>query len=311
MKPRCSFLICVFNGELYLKESLDSVFNSPLSDVEVIVVNDCSTDNTPNILASYRQNPALRVITNDHNMGLTRSLNTGLQACTSDIVLRLDADDIQCSGRIQMVINYMQVNPDIDICGTRSLLINEEGDTIGTTPPLTYKESDIGYMLQFNTLFTHSSFAYRRSSVLEIGGYNVNCRIAQDHELLVRALQNNKRISLLNNLLVKHRIHGTQLSKSYSIHDMSSVRRTLSEASRLNGFSQCHAERFSLLWLSLCNPRHRLLRRCPSLNDLLFLVHYIWKPSKCSASLSAKIWASKSAVLAILRYHIYSERLLM
>ena len=87
--PKISVIIPVYNGEKYIQRCIDSVFNQTYSNVEIIVVNDGSTDNTENILKSYSN----IVLINKKNEGVSRARNTGLSLATGDYVYFCDADD--------------------------------------------------------------------------------------------------------------------------------------------------------------------------------------------------------------------------
>ena len=97
--------------ELYLKETLDSVANQTLKDIEIICVDDCSTDNTSKILQEYAQNDSrFIVIHNEHNMGLGLARNIGFDAVSGEFIMGLDADDFLEADACEILYNKIKQN---------------------------------------------------------------------------------------------------------------------------------------------------------------------------------------------------------
>ena len=92
---KVSFLICVFNGERYLDKTLLSIKNQTYKNYEIIIVNDASTDNSLSIIRKYNKIfHNYKVINNNKNLGLTKSLNIGAKVAKGEWLARLDADDV-------------------------------------------------------------------------------------------------------------------------------------------------------------------------------------------------------------------------
>ena len=87
--PKVSVLISVYNGEYYLKEAVDSILNQTFRDFEFIIIDDGSTDNTNHIIKSY-SDFRIRLIENEKNIGLTKSLNRGIDLCRGEYIARMD-----------------------------------------------------------------------------------------------------------------------------------------------------------------------------------------------------------------------------
>ena len=81
--PLISIIMSVYNEEIYLKEALQSIFNQTIEDYELIIVDDCSTDRTVEIIKSFND-PRIKLIINETNMGLTKNLNKALKLCRGD-----------------------------------------------------------------------------------------------------------------------------------------------------------------------------------------------------------------------------------
>src|SRR5438270_1402157 len=115
--PLVSFIVPVFNGEKYLKESLDSVFAQTYHNWELIIINDGSTDCTEKIILKYDDN-RIRYFLNAENKGIIFSLNKGLREASGSFIARLDADDIALPFRIEHQVKFLLENTDYVMCGS-------------------------------------------------------------------------------------------------------------------------------------------------------------------------------------------------
>ncbi|MCP8310247.1 MAG: glycosyltransferase [Candidatus Methylarchaceae archaeon HK01M] len=179
--PKITILMSVYNGEKYLREAIDSILNQTFKDFEFLIINDGSTDRTVEILRSYHDS-RIKIITNEKNMGLTKSLNKGLKIARSEYVARMDADDISYSRRLEVQYEYMKKNPDVGIVGSWNDVIDDKGNTIDYRKHSLSSE-DIYYILNFRNCLTHSSILFRRDLIINNGGYNENISVASDYEL--------------------------------------------------------------------------------------------------------------------------------
>ena len=111
----------------YLKESIDSVLNQTYSYFEFIIIDDGSTDDSLEFIKSY-DDPRIKLIVNEENIGLTKSLNKGLDVAQGEYIARMDPDDTCYPERFEKQIEYMREHPDTIVCGTWANLINEKND---------------------------------------------------------------------------------------------------------------------------------------------------------------------------------------
>ena len=93
IQPKISVLMPVYNCEKFLKEAIDSILNQTFDNLEYIIINDGSTDNSLNIINSYKDK-RIKIINNSKNIGISRSLNKGISHATGKFIARQDADDI-------------------------------------------------------------------------------------------------------------------------------------------------------------------------------------------------------------------------
>jgi len=116
--PAVTVLMGVYNGELFVRDAIDSILAQSYRDFELLVVDDGSTDTTPAILASY-DDSRLRVLRNEENIGLTRSLNRGLRAARGGLIARQDADDLSLPNRLARQVTFLESHPDVVLLGTQ------------------------------------------------------------------------------------------------------------------------------------------------------------------------------------------------
>ena len=120
-----SVIMPVFNGERYLTDSINSILNQSFKNFEFIIINDCSTDKTNDILNEYKSlDSRVLVINNIKNKGIAYSLNEAIKISKSDLIVRMDADDISLPNRLKKQLDYMNQNPDIAISGMGAKINN-------------------------------------------------------------------------------------------------------------------------------------------------------------------------------------------
>lgn len=130
--PLVSVLMPVYNVEKYIILAIESVLNQSLNDIEIIIVDDGSTDKTFSIASYYSTlDSRVKVYKNDYNLGISRTLNVGLKHCTSPYIARMDGDDIMDFDRLLRQYNFLENNKDYGLVGCWIKNINESGDEIG------------------------------------------------------------------------------------------------------------------------------------------------------------------------------------
>ena len=207
--PRITVLMSVYNGEKYLREAIDSILNQTFKDLEFLIINDGSTDKTAEILQSY-QDPRIKIINNQKNIGLTKSLNKGLKLAKGEYIARMDADDISYQDRLQVQYDYLKNNPEVDLVGSWNDVIDDIGNTISFWK-CNYSSEDIYYILNFRNCLTHCSLLFRKELVVNNGGYNETMKNAQDYELWSR-ISKIAKIYQIQEPLVKWRMNSNVIS---------------------------------------------------------------------------------------------------
>lgn len=107
-KPKVSVIMTVYNKSKYLDCSIKSILDQTYKNLELIIVEDCSTDNSKEIIKAYSTYPQIQIIYNDQNIGCYASRNLALEKCTGEIIAFQDADDISLKKRIKKQVKFMK-----------------------------------------------------------------------------------------------------------------------------------------------------------------------------------------------------------
>lgn len=215
--PRVTVLLAVYNGEPHLGQAVRSVLGQTFRDFELLVVDDASNDGSARTLASFRD-PRLRVVRNEANLGLTRSLNLGLAQIRSEYVARLDADDWSFPERLERQVAFLDANHEIGVVGAQAIAIDVRGRELKRVRwwHREWQRASGGAAFEwyrmFDTPFIHSSVMFRRTLVRdELDGYDECFLLSQDAELWMRAARRTP-MANLDTPLVAMRIRPSSLT---------------------------------------------------------------------------------------------------
>ena len=222
--PRVSVVMGVWNEARYVEEAIDSILGQTVWDLELIVVNDGSTDETAEILRRYRDG-RLRVI-DQANTGLWAALNRGLREVRGGLVARMDGDDITHPRRLQYQLDFLETHPDVAVVGTACYKIDAAGRIFMLYPEPT-DDRAIKRRLADANPFIHPSVLIRREALDRVGGYR--CYEAEDYDLFLRI---SERFGTANLESPLHRVRrtGTTRVARFEREILDSVRRSKEEA---------------------------------------------------------------------------------
>ncbi|MEP7106923.1 MAG: glycosyltransferase [Ferruginibacter sp.] len=185
-----SVIMAVHNGEVFLTESIESVLNQSHKNLELIIIDDASTDNTHHILNDYKKRSNIKIFYNLNNIGLTKSLNKGIESSAGKYIARIDADDVWLPQKLELQLKYLVSRPGIFLSGTNFLFIDEVGEIIQRTGTSELSElitpDLIKRLLTRYNPFCHSSIVFDRAILSLIGRYNERYKYGQDYEFWVR-----------------------------------------------------------------------------------------------------------------------------
>ncbi|MGI6387384.1 MAG: glycosyltransferase family 2 protein [Desulfomonilia bacterium] len=217
--PLITVLMSVYNGESFLAEAIDSILSQTFTDLEFLIIDDGSTDSSPSILVNYAQKDCrIRIIRNPTNIGLTKSLNEGLDLAQGQYIARMDADEVSLPDRLEKQFLFMQNRPEIGVCGTNYF-------ANGATIKLPCDHEEIACGLIWNNTLAHPTTIFRRSVVIKNNlRYDERYCYAQDYAFWFRCAKNTRLANLPEPLLVR-REHANQISTSSSNEQALAARR--------------------------------------------------------------------------------------
>ena len=210
-KPKISVLMSVYNGEKYLETAIQSILKQTFQDFEFIIIDDASTDSTPDILIKL-SDPRVKILRNHKNLGLTKSLNIGTREAQGEYIARMDADDISLPHRFESQIRYLDMHTDYALVGSLAYQIDETGQ-YQFIPKLQTDDHLIRKHLIQSNNFVHGSVMIRRNVLLSMGGYDERFKYANDYNLWLRIIERHK-VANLPEPLYCWRSYSTQISSA-------------------------------------------------------------------------------------------------
>lgn len=209
--PLVDILIPVFNGERTLRQAVESIQRQSIDNVRILIIDDGSTDATPQILAEIaRADPRIQVL-NKANSGIVDALNLGLEHCRAEFIARQDADDLAYPCRLADQISYLSANPECVAVAGAVRHIDEHGHPTGTvayfSPP---SSADPHWVPSREPYLMHPFLMARRSSIQKVRGYR-HVFHAEDTDLYWRLLE----VGILHNMdtiLGDYRLHSQSIT---------------------------------------------------------------------------------------------------
>jgi glycosyltransferase involved in cell wall biosynthesis len=231
--PRLSFVIPAWNQERFLAQSVGSALSQSIHDIEVVVVDDASTDATPHMLAAI-DDPRLVVLRSETNSGPGGARNMGLEAAMAPIVAFLDADDVAAPERAEKQLAFFSDNPRHVLVGSAYGVIDEKDEVLGIERPVEYDDE----RLRFTSLFlspVHLTTSAIRADLARAGGilFPTDSKIVEDYRFVSRLLALGQ-VANLPDVLTYYRRHDAMTSRRF-------------EEEGWQGFAQASAENIGKL----------------------------------------------------------------
>ena len=210
-------VMAVYNGELFLKEALDSALDQTYTNIEIIIINDGSTDSTKSILDGI-DDERVKVIHLEVNQGAANALNIGISQAKGSWIAIQDADDNSYPTRIEEQVQYILQNPQLVGVGTFIECI--PGNTgvserwlrdVEKSRNSVVSKENIREIIYWGCPFTHSSVMFSKDIFWEVGGYNRDFKIAYDYDLWLRLLEKGD-MENVPKVLLQYRVDKKSLS---------------------------------------------------------------------------------------------------
>lgn len=211
--PKISVVMPAYNADKYIAEAIDSILCQTYTDFEFIIINDGSTDNTEDIILSYKDERIV-YLKNEKNMGIVYTLNRGLDIAKGEYIARMDSDDISLPTRFKEQIKYLEKHKNIAVLGTAINIFGEEIDRytfiFSHNPKIAKAE------LFFNPSLAHPTVMIRKTILDSFNlRYEEDYKDMEDFRLWWRISQYGNIVSLKTPLL-NYRRHKSQITASYS-----------------------------------------------------------------------------------------------
>ena len=205
--PRVSAVIGTWNRAAYLGEAIRSLLEQTVSDLELIVADDGSTDGTAEVVAGF-DDERIRYLPGPH-VGISRNLNRALAEARAPYVALLDSDDSSYPTRLEKQLAVLEARPEVAAVGHRLLEVDEEGRPLN--PRSSFAPGDINAaLMRFNPI-SNSAVMFRREAALSVGGYDAGYTCAVDWDLWLR-LADSHTIHMLDEILGVRRMHRENIS---------------------------------------------------------------------------------------------------
>lgn len=213
--PRITVFIPAFNSERYIGEAIESVLTQSFTDFELLVIDDGSTDGTPDVIQSFTNDKRLRIVIQKNNLGRPRTRNHGLDLARGEYIALLDADDRCTPHRLQKQIDFLDEHRDIDGIGGRTHLIDDHSKVIKWNRRKKARfPAVIACRILSDCPLAHTTMMIRMSA-LSSYRYNNNFPVAQDYELFSRMIPA-CRFAILPETFAYYRQHAAQAGQAQS-----------------------------------------------------------------------------------------------
>jgi len=246
----------VYNGEKYLREAIDSILNQTFTDFEFLIVNDGSTDRTAEILRSY-DDARIKIINNEENIGLTKSLNKGLGMARGEYIARMDADDVAIPERLEKEFEFMESHLDYAAVGTLIKILDKNSKVIGSVDKPT-EDDQIREFLKKDNCIAHGSAMIRNVCLQDVGLYDESMEKAQDYDLWLRLSEKYKLFNIPEYLCM-WRSHEDSISAKHSNEQMHFVEMAKARANGRREMQRAHYSnkpKFSVLMANYNNSKY-------------------------------------------------------
>ncbi len=216
--PLVSVLLPIYNGEPYLAAALESILRQDYAYLEIIAIDDGSTDRSLEILERYQKTDRRISIRSRENRGLIATLNEGLALARGELVARMDADDVAYPSRLSRQVALFAEQPHLAICGSGVDTLIGNRIVRGKPSPI-YRPGSMRILSMFFTIFIHSTVIYNRRVIPdEMLSYDAGYPHAEDFDLF-RRIADRFPTMMIDEALVAYRLHADSVTSKHQ-HQM-------------------------------------------------------------------------------------------
>lgn len=216
--PAISVLLSVRNGMPYLPTTITSIRAQTFRDFELVIVDNASTDDSVDFLRQLAsEEPRLRLLLNERDLGHSGGLNRGLGECRGEWVARIDADDVALPERLERQLAFVRENSDVRLTSCLAFYIDAAGRRVGRTSHALKTREDFARYVADGTMFgiLHPGVLMHRALAQELGGYREQFGAANDADLWCRFAERGNPILVQQEYLMEYRVHPGQISAQF------------------------------------------------------------------------------------------------
>lgn len=211
--PEISVIMSVYNGETYLREAIESVINQTFHNWELVIINDCSTDATGEILAEFSsKDERIKVYTNEVNLKLPTSLNKAISLCSGKYIARMDADDICIPDRFEKQYKFMEENKDVALSSCRFMTVKNGVYMSGGAGGRCDNDTLKAMLLVTNPILHPGVIA--KAEVMKKFNYDTSLTCTEDLELWTRMAMEKQKMEIIPECLLIYRLHDKQITST-------------------------------------------------------------------------------------------------
>ncbi len=211
MKVKISVVMSIFNEKIEeINKSIDSILNQTYKNFEFIIVLDNPNNKEIKKELEKIKDNRVKVIINEENKGLAFSLNRGIKCSKGKYILRMDADDISLTNRLEKQVEYLLKNDNVDLLGTAAYLIDENNIKIGEINTI-LGDRRIKKRMKYMNSFIHPTLIIKKSILEKIGLYR-EFPCAQDYDLILRVIDYGGKVANLPEKLLYYRVRENSLT---------------------------------------------------------------------------------------------------
>lgn len=211
--PLVTVLMPVRDGEKFLAEAIESILAQTFTDFEFLIIDDGSMDSSRTIILGY-DDPRIRLLVNDSNVGVTQTLNRGIQEARGRYVARMDADDASLRERLERQVAHLEANPDCALVTSFAEIIGDDSERVGELCS-DFSPQELDRKLQLRNRVIHGAVMMRTDVVRRLGAYDETMRRSQDYDLWLR-ISDEHAIHTLREFLYSWRKHDQGISSAHA-----------------------------------------------------------------------------------------------
>ncbi len=226
-QPLISVIMSVYNGEIYLKDAIESILNQTYKNIEFIIINDGSLDQSFEIIKRYKKIDSRIIIENNiENKGLIYSLNKGIDLSQGKYIARMDADDISEKNRLEEQVVFLEKNKDIAMCSTYIKIFKDNMKYLTKKFKTNTNYENIKIKLLFRNYIAHPTVMIRKDIIKKYNlMYNEKHKGMEDYGLWIK-LVNIEKIVTLPKYLLKYRFLNSSITTT-SLKKIDNYKKTL------------------------------------------------------------------------------------